>query len=116
MTGPMTAPRAMEAKTDRATAQDLSRDTTLTSVVEEEDDDLTEIGPTGVQSAGDSVEPGGVATPELPELGMENDGIDSEHTAMPDLEPLVTAMPSIQSQEDELPESEPPEYESPEQK
>ena len=87
-TGPMTAPRAMEAKTDMATAQDLSRDTTLTSVVEEDDDDLIEIGPTGVQSAGDSVEPGGVATPELPELDKENDGIDSEHTAMPDLEPL----------------------------
>ena len=63
-TGPMTAPRAMEAKTDMVTAQDLSRDTTLTSVVEEDDDDLTEIGPTGVQSVGDSVEPGGVATPD----------------------------------------------------
>ena len=121
-TGPMTAPRAMEAKTDMATAQDLSRDTTLTSVVEEDDDDLTEIEPTGsspvgIQSVGDSVEPGGVVTPELPEPDMENDGTASEHmTAMPDLEPLATAMPTIQSQEDELPDSEPPEYESPEQK
>ena len=118
-TGPMTAPRAMEAKTDMATAQDLSRDTTLTSVVEEDDDDLIEIEQKGVQSVGDSVEPGGVVTPELPDLepDMENDGTASEHmTAMPDLEPLATAMPTIQSQEDELPDSEPPEYESPEQK
>ena len=42
--GPMTASRMVESKSDMATAQDLSRNTTLTSVVEEDDDDLTEIG------------------------------------------------------------------------
>jgi hypothetical protein len=62
----------VESKSDMATAQDLSRDTTLTSVVEEDDDDLIVIEPTGSdpvvdQSVGDSVEPGGVVTPVLPE-------------------------------------------------
>ena len=121
-TGPMTAPRMVESKSDMATAQDLSRDTTLTSVVEEDDDDLIVIEPTGSdpvvdQSVGDSVEPGGVVTPVLPEPDLEIGEDDSEHmTAMPDLEPLATAMPSLQSQNDEMPESDPPVYEEPEQK
>ena len=59
---------------------------------------------------GDSVEPGGVVTPVLPEPDLEDGGDDSEHmTAMPDLEPLATAMPSLQSQSDELPECVPSE-------
>jgi hypothetical protein len=115
--GPLTAPRMVESKTDMATAQDLSRDTTLTSIVEE-DDDLIEIEPTSidsvvVQPVGDSTEPGGVVTPEPPEPDMQengDDGIDSgPMTAMPDLEPLASAMPSLQSQDDELPECVPSE-------
>ena len=53
--GPLTAPRMVESKTDMATAQDLSRDTTLTSVVEEDDDDLIVIEPTGSDPVVDQV-------------------------------------------------------------
>ena len=61
--GLLTAPRMVESKSDMATAQDLSRETTLTSIVED-DDDLIEIEATSsdsvvVQSVGDSAEPGG---------------------------------------------------------
>ncbi len=68
------------------------------------------------QSVRDSVEPGGVVTPVLPEPDLEDDGINSEHmTAMPDLEPLATAMSSLQSQSDGMPGCDPPLYEEPEQ-
>ena len=52
-------------------------------------------------------------TPELPEPDMHENGDDGTDsgpiTAMPDLEPLATAMPSLKSQSDELPECVPSE-------
>ena len=91
---PTMAPRLVEAQDQMATAQDLSRNTSLTSIVEDDVDDVKIDDPQSPepeedrQIEGDSSEPqGGEQEP----VDNEGDNPEFDTTAMPSLEDLIPA-------------------------
>ena len=90
---PMKAPRLVESKEDMATAQDLGRNTALTSIVDDEDEQEPEEGTPEVLEEPEPTEEPEEVLPDLPDL---------EETAMPSLEDLV--LPEIE-EKSEIPDS-----------